>query len=181
MEKLLKVKYVSLPNLIVNNSVVPELLLHNCTPSTIARELSPLLQGSPKRDWQISGYKNIKRRLGNSVASDYAAELITDSLGLSVSKDAACNEPEKKPSPKKTNRDKSDQTPRNDNHGRQQTGHSLQQSNRNTGNNDTRQELPSGNPPTARKENGNGGNESSRPYRRRYPRHKQNRQSDPTE
>ena len=87
MEKLLKVKYVSLPNLIVNNTVVPELLLHNCTPTTIARELSPLLQPSPKRDWQLSGYKNLKRRLGNSVASDYAAELITDSLGLTVPHD----------------------------------------------------------------------------------------------
>lgn len=87
MEKLLKVKYISLPNLIINNSVVPELLLHNCTPATIARELSPLLQASPKREWQISGYKNLKRRLGNSIASDYAAELITDSLGLTVHKD----------------------------------------------------------------------------------------------
>lgn len=82
MEKLLKVKYVSLPNLIVGNSVVPELLLHLCTPVTIARELSPLLQNSPRREWQVSGYKTMRRRLGNSVASDYAAELITDSLGI---------------------------------------------------------------------------------------------------
>lgn len=83
MEKVLKVKFVSLPNLIVGNSVVPELLLYQCTPAAIARELSPLLQNSPKREWQISGYKNMRRRLGNSVASDYVAELITDSLGLS--------------------------------------------------------------------------------------------------
>lgn len=85
MEKLLKVKYVSLPNLIVGNSVVPELLLHLCTPDAVARELSPLLQQSPRREWQVSGYKNMRRRLGNSVASDYAAELITDSLGLNRS------------------------------------------------------------------------------------------------
>ena len=82
MEKLLKVKFVSLPNLIVNNSVVPELLLHQCNPAMIARELGPLLLNSPKREWQLSGYKNMRRRLGNSVASDYVAELITDSLGL---------------------------------------------------------------------------------------------------
>lgn len=82
MEKVLKVKFVSLPNLIVGNSLVPELLLHQCTPESIARELSPLLQNSPKREWQISGYKNMRRRLGNSIASDYAAELITDSLGV---------------------------------------------------------------------------------------------------
>lgn len=80
MEKLLKVRYVSLPNLIVSNDIVPELLLHNCTPTNIARELSPLLQNSPRREWQISGYKNMRRRLGNSVAADYAAELITERL-----------------------------------------------------------------------------------------------------
>ncbi|MDE6771997.1 MAG: lipid-A-disaccharide synthase, partial [Muribaculaceae bacterium] len=80
MEKLLKVKYVSLPNLIVNNSIVPELLLHQCTPSAIARELSSLLQNSPRREWQLSGYKTMRRRLGNSVASEYVAELIADSL-----------------------------------------------------------------------------------------------------
>lgn len=80
MEKLLKVKYVSLPNLIVGNSIVPELLVHNCTIGRIASELAPLLQPSPARDWQISGYKTMKRKLGTSVAADYAAELIVDSL-----------------------------------------------------------------------------------------------------
>lgn len=80
MEKLLKVKYVSLPNLIVNNSIVPELLVHNCTVDKVARELSPLLQHSPKREWQINGFKNMRRRLGNSVAGEYVAELIVDSL-----------------------------------------------------------------------------------------------------
>ena len=80
MEKLLKVKYVALPNLIVNNSVVPELLVHNCTVNNVARELGPLLQHSPKREWQINGYRTMRRRLGNSVATDYMAELIVDSL-----------------------------------------------------------------------------------------------------
>lgn len=79
MEKLLHVKYVSLPNLIVGNRVVPELLLHNCTTDNIARELSPLLQSSPKREWQINGYKMMRRKLGTSVAADYAAELIMES------------------------------------------------------------------------------------------------------
>ena len=80
MEKLLSVKYVSLPNLIVNNSIVPELLVHNCTIDKVARELAPLLQHSPKREWQVNGYRNMRRRLGNSIASDYIADLIVDSL-----------------------------------------------------------------------------------------------------
>ncbi|MDE7097471.1 MAG: lipid-A-disaccharide synthase, partial [Muribaculaceae bacterium] len=76
MKKLLKVKYVSLPNLIVGNSIVTELLLHNCTADRIARELGPLLQPSPQRDWQLSGYRNMKKRLGTTDASKIAAEYI---------------------------------------------------------------------------------------------------------
>lgn len=112
MEKLLKVRYVSLPNLIVGNSVVPELLLHNCNPDNIARELSPLLQNSPKREWQISGYKNMRRRLGNSIASEYAAELIADSLGLGAAEaedtqaETETKEEERKPRPRRRRRKK---------------------------------------------------------------------------
>lgn len=78
MEKLLKIKYVSLPNLIVGNSIVPELLVHNCTALNIQRELTPLLQPSPKRDWQINGYRLMRRRLGTTHAAPYAARLITE-------------------------------------------------------------------------------------------------------
>ncbi len=108
MEKLLKVKYVSLPNLIVGNSIVPELLLHQCTPSAIARELGPLLQNSPKRDWQIAGYKNMRRRLGNSVASDYVAEIITDSFGIPRPETSPDDAPQK---PRKPRRKKKPKTP----------------------------------------------------------------------
>lgn len=78
MERLLKVKYVSLPNLIVGNEIVPELLVHHCTVDSISRELSPLLQPSPRRDWQLQGYKRMRGRLGNSVAAEYAAEQIVE-------------------------------------------------------------------------------------------------------
>lgn len=80
MERLLKVKYVSLPNLIVNNSIVPELLVHQCTSMSIARELSPLLQNSPKKEWQMQGYRAMRRKLGTTVAGDYAAELIVAAI-----------------------------------------------------------------------------------------------------
>lgn len=80
MRKLVKVNYVSLPNLIAGNRIVPELLLHECTPLNIERELSPLLQHSPGRDWQVQGYRLIRRKLGNSVAPAHAAELITERL-----------------------------------------------------------------------------------------------------
>lgn len=80
MSKLLKVKYVSLPNLIVDRAMIPELLLDRCTESSISRELSPLLQPSPKRTLQLQGYREMVRRLGTSVASRTAAEIIVSTL-----------------------------------------------------------------------------------------------------
>lgn len=105
MEKLLKVKYVSLPNLIVGNSIVPELLVHNCTVESISRELSPILQPSPRREWQIAGYRTMQRKLGNSVASEYVAELITDSLGV-VESEAPAEDAPKPPTRKRPRRKK---------------------------------------------------------------------------
>jgi len=80
MERLLKVKYVSLPNLIAGISVVPELLVHKCTPSAIRLALSSIIQPSPDREWQINGYKLIRRKLGTTVATEYAGKLIVNSL-----------------------------------------------------------------------------------------------------
>ncbi|MDE7342838.1 MAG: lipid-A-disaccharide synthase, partial [Muribaculaceae bacterium] len=85
MEKLLKVKYVSLPNLIAGNSIVPELLVHKCTVPAITRELTSLLQPSPRREWQLNGYRLMRRRLGTTVAAKYAAELIIDPLTTPLS------------------------------------------------------------------------------------------------
>lgn len=81
MAKLLKVKYVSLPNLIVNNMIIPELLVNRCTVQSISRELSPLLQPSPRRQFQLQGYKNMRNRLGTTVVSEEAARLITARTG----------------------------------------------------------------------------------------------------
>ncbi len=76
MKTLFKVIYLSLPALIVGNTIVTELLLHNCTADRIARALGPLLQPSPQRDWLLSGYRNMKKRLGTTDASKIAAEYI---------------------------------------------------------------------------------------------------------
>lgn len=80
MSKLLKVKYVSLPNLIVDRAIIPELLLDRCTEASISRELSPLLQPSPKRTLQLQGYRDMVKRLGTSVASRTAAEILVSTL-----------------------------------------------------------------------------------------------------
>lgn len=76
MSRVLKVRYVSLPNLITGSRVVPELLLHRCTVEGVARELLPLLQSSPQRDWQLRGYKMMRAKLGTESAPEIAAEII---------------------------------------------------------------------------------------------------------
>lgn len=76
MSRILKVKYVSLPNLIAGTSVVSELLMHKCTSLMIAKELAPLLQASPQRDWQLAGYRNMRKKLGTTDAAKIAAKYI---------------------------------------------------------------------------------------------------------
>ena len=76
MARLLKVKYVSLPNLIADREVVPELLLHRCTADTIAENLAPLLAGSPERDRMLGGYREVRRRLGEHASGQRAGYLI---------------------------------------------------------------------------------------------------------
>ncbi|MCH5214474.1 MAG: lipid-A-disaccharide synthase [Muribaculaceae bacterium] len=76
MRKLIHVDFVSLPNLIAGERVVPELLLHDCTPEKVAYELSPLLLNSPGRENQTAGYKLIRKRLGTDNAPQKAAAII---------------------------------------------------------------------------------------------------------
>lgn len=78
MEKLLKVRFVSLPNLIADREVVPELLVHLCTADSIAEHLEPLLAGSPERDRMLAGYREVRRRLGDPNAAENAASLIVE-------------------------------------------------------------------------------------------------------
>ncbi len=80
---ILKIPYVSLPNLIhgpidrlnrsevnreasrtgVRGCVVPELLVHNCNADNIIRLLEPLMHDSPERTAQLRGYDEMMKRL----------------------------------------------------------------------------------------------------------------------
>ncbi len=81
MKKLLSVDYVSLPNLIAGKEIVPERLLHTCTPDLVAESLAPLLRdGTPAREAQLAGYAEMRRRLGTSNAAATTATLIIEQL-----------------------------------------------------------------------------------------------------
>ena len=72
---LIKVKYVSLVNLIADREVVTELLGRTFTVDHIRRELDKILSG-PARDAMLEGYSEVSRRLGDQKAPDNAARLI---------------------------------------------------------------------------------------------------------
>ena len=81
MKRILDIDYVSLPNLIAGRSIVPEMLLHNCTPELVADELRPLLRvDSEIRSAQLAGYGEVRRILGTSSASATAANAIVKDL-----------------------------------------------------------------------------------------------------
>ena len=80
MKRLLSVDYVSLPNLIVEREIIPEQLLHNCTPTIVAEKLGPLLRlDSPVRQAQLDGYAEMRSRLGTqNAAATTAGAIIAD-------------------------------------------------------------------------------------------------------
>ena len=77
---ILKVKYVTLPNLITDSPLIPELLLHYCNKKTIAELLTHLLSVSPKRDAMLEGYERLRSILGNSNGAETTAADIVNRL-----------------------------------------------------------------------------------------------------
>lgn len=99
---ILKIPYASLPNLIggridrrtrdevnreavrtgVRGCVVPEMLVHNCTPDMVDRQLTPLVGDTPERRAQLDGYDRVRGILHtDSSAAANVAERIYRSLG----------------------------------------------------------------------------------------------------
>lgn len=80
MKRILTIPYVSLPNLIVSEEIVPEMLMHLCTPDAVRRRLLDILPGAPGRDAQLRGYADLRQRLTGSDAPARAARAIIDGL-----------------------------------------------------------------------------------------------------
>ena len=76
-KKLLKVKYVSLVNLIADSEVVKELVVDTFSAENIEKELSVLLpDDSPQRRQMLEDYSDVWQRLGDKQAPKEAAHII---------------------------------------------------------------------------------------------------------
>lgn len=78
--RLLTGKYVTLPNLITDEPVIPELLMHLCTVESIDTHLTQLLGDTAERAAMLDGYRRLADRLGTDVCTATAAHLIHSSL-----------------------------------------------------------------------------------------------------
>lgn len=78
---IIKVKFISLVNLIVDREVVPELLADRFRVDYIANELYKILPGKQAREDMLQGYREVRERLGDAVAPDNAASIMLRLLG----------------------------------------------------------------------------------------------------
>ena len=78
--KLIKGNYVTLPNLIADAPIIPELLLHNCNVESVDDHLTQLLNESDERKAMIEGYERIAKILTTKDCAQITAQRIIQQL-----------------------------------------------------------------------------------------------------
>ena len=76
----IKVKWVSLVNLVANREVVRELVAETFSVENIRRELEAILPGGSQRERMLADYDEVHRLLGDSQAPDEAARIMIEKL-----------------------------------------------------------------------------------------------------
>ena len=77
---IIKVRLISLVNLIADKEIVQELLADRFSIRNIANELYRILPGQPSRERMLADYQLVRERLGNEVAPDNAARIMVEKL-----------------------------------------------------------------------------------------------------
>lgn len=77
---LIKVKYISLVNLVMDKLVVKELIQNEMTKPNIATELTHVLKNGKRQRQILEDYDELRYRLGNAGASERAATVICTEL-----------------------------------------------------------------------------------------------------
>ncbi len=79
-KRLIKIKFISLVNLILDKEVVKELIQNECNPTKIKEELTAILPGGAKRDGILEQYDVLAQKLGGGGASKRVAQSLIDFL-----------------------------------------------------------------------------------------------------
>lgn len=81
---IIKVRFISLVNLIADKDIVQELLADRFSIYNIANELYRILPGQPARERMLADYQIVRERLGDAVAPDNAAKIMVEKLTSSI-------------------------------------------------------------------------------------------------
>ena len=76
IRRLLRTRWIALPNIIANRGVVPELLQSDATPEALVAALSPLLNDDSARQAQLSWFEQMHQQLKHDAAQSAVAQLI---------------------------------------------------------------------------------------------------------
>ena len=77
---IIKVRFISLVNLIADKEIVQELLADRFSIRNIANELYRILPGQTARECMLTDYQLVRQRLGNEIAPDNAARIMVEKL-----------------------------------------------------------------------------------------------------
>ncbi len=77
-KRLIKVKYISLVNLIMDRPIVKELIQSECNPANMAAELKKLIENKDYRAEMIGHLNELKTKLGGKGASGRAAKIVVN-------------------------------------------------------------------------------------------------------
>lgn len=79
-KQLVKIKFISLVNLIMDKELVKEMIQAECNPKAIELEIMDLVKGD-KRESLLQEYKELQKKLGGVGASERTADLVLNFLG----------------------------------------------------------------------------------------------------
>lgn len=79
-KRVVKLKYISLANLIMDRGLFKELIQHDCTPTLISQELEKLLHDDSYRGKMMEDYAQVREVLGGKGASAKVAKAMYDEL-----------------------------------------------------------------------------------------------------
>ena len=81
---IIKVKYISLVNLVAEKEVVKEMVAHQFTVENVSTELNKLLNDKNYRQKMLNEYSNVKNSLGDVGTAKRAAKKMVESLGKAL-------------------------------------------------------------------------------------------------
>ena len=79
-KKIVKIKYISLGNLIINKLAFKEFIQDDCNPAALVKEIRALIEDTDYRNRMLSDYAEIRETLGGSGASAAVAKAMIEEL-----------------------------------------------------------------------------------------------------